>query len=267
MTDQKSYYPPTPKSDFSPRVDVDPVNVDGTLPPGSANSADNAVVALGATATPLGPMLVDIYDSEAIDPVYQAKSHAISCAIQELGMGKYQVYSPYRLEDLEYGSLKRVRGSVSSGGCLLLLVLGGSGTSFTGIYHRTQAPINLLSVLTAIAYGLYVQVGSHLILPVDSGFQLLSGLILTPVVAEFGFKPPYLSLALNIGLFVGAVIWGVGCDVWGRRWSFNITLFLTGVSGLAGGGSGDFITLASLFSIAGFGSGGNLPVDSAAFLG
>ena len=118
-----------------------------------------------------------------------------------------------------------------------------------------------------IACGLYVQVEPYLIAEVDSGAQLLSGLILTPTVAEFGFKPPYLSLALNIGLFVGSVVWGIGCDVWGRRWSFNLTLLLTGVFGLAGGGSGDFVTLASLFAISGFGVGGNLPVDSAVFLG
>ena len=92
-------------------------------------------------------------------------------------------------------------------------------------------------------------------------------MILTPVVAEFGFKPPYLSLALNVGLFLGTIVWGIGCDVWGRRWSFNVTLFLTGVFGLASGGSRDFITLASLFAICGFGTGGNLPVDSAVFLG
>ena len=122
-------------------------------------------------------------------------------------------------------------------------------------------------VLTAIACGLYVRVGRCPTAPINDNSQLLSGLILTPVVAEFGFKPPYLSLALNIGLFAGAVVWGIGCDVWGRRWSFNVTLFLTGVFGLASGGAGSFIALASLFAVCGFGVGGNLPVDSAVFLG
>lgn len=71
------------------------------------------------------------------------------------------------------------------------------------------------------------------------------------MVNEFHFNGPFLSLALNIGLFVGAVFWGLGCDVWGRRWSFNITLFLAGVFGLAAGGSPDFITLASLLAVLG----------------
>ncbi|KAI0350963.1 MFS general substrate transporter [Trametes cingulata] len=100
----------------------------------------------------------------------------------------------------------------------------------------------------------------------DSVWPLLGGLILSPVVNEFRFNGPFLSLALNIGLFVGAVFWGLGCDVWGRRWSFNVTLFLAGVFGLAAGGSPDFLTLASLLAVLGLGVGGNLPVDSAVFL-
>ncbi|KAK7680855.1 MFS sugar transporter [Cerrena zonata] len=85
---------------------------------------------------------------------------------------------------------------------------------------------------------------------------------------DFGIPIPgsFLSLALNIGLFVGAVFWGLGCDIWGRRWSFNITLLIAGVFGLAAGGSNSFLTLASLLAVMGVGVGGNLPVDSAVFL-
>jgi MFS family permease len=162
-------------------------------------------------------------------------------------------------------SAERDCGFVSSGGCLSWLASGGSGAPSTDIFRHTQTMTRVAYV--AIACGLYVQAGPFFFARVDRKTQLLSGLILTPVVAEFGFKPPYLSLALNIGLFVGAVTWGIGCDVWGRRWSFNVTLFLTGVFGLASGGSGNFITLASLFAVCGFGVGGNLPVDSAVFLG
>ena len=47
--------------------------------------------------------------------------------------------------------------------------------------------------------------------------QLITGLILTPVVAEFRFNGPLLTLAANIGLLVGAVFWSLGSDIWGRR--------------------------------------------------
>ncbi|KAG1796976.1 major facilitator superfamily domain-containing protein [Suillus plorans] len=100
----------------------------------------------------------------------------------------------------------------------------------------------------------------------DSVWPLLSGLILTPVVNEFHFNGPFLSLASNIGLLVGAVFWGLGCDIWGRRWSFNATLFIAGIFGLVSGGAPSFVALASLIAMVGVGVGGNLPVDSAVFL-
>lgn len=53
----------------------------------------------------------------------------------------------------------------------------------------------------------------------------------------------------------------------GYRWSFNLTLLIAGVFGLSAGGSLNFVTLASLLAVVGVGVGGNMPVDSAVFLG
>nr|GAT46698.1 predicted protein [Mycena chlorophos] len=100
----------------------------------------------------------------------------------------------------------------------------------------------------------------------DSVWPLITGLILNPVLLEFAFNTPFLSLAANCGLLVGAIVWGVGSDIWGRRWSFNLTLLIAGVFGLAAGGSADFVQLAALLACVGVGVGGNLPVDSAVFL-
>lgn len=33
----------------------------------------------------------NIYTDDAIDPIYQAKGHILNDALQEIGMGKYQV--------------------------------------------------------------------------------------------------------------------------------------------------------------------------------
>ena len=52
-----------------------------------------------------------------------------------------------------------------------------------------------------------------------------------------------------------------------RRWSFNLTLFIGGVFGIAMGGSLTFVALASLAAVSSIGVGGNIPVDSAVFLG
>jgi len=51
------------------------------------------------------------------------------------------------------------------------------------------------------------------------------------------------------------------------RISFNITLLITGAFALAGGGSPNWIALSSLAACWSVGVGGNLPVDSAIFLG
>ncbi|KIY49468.1 MFS general substrate transporter [Fistulina hepatica ATCC 64428] len=94
---------------------------------------------------------------------------------------------------------------------------------------------------------------------------LITGLILTSVTYEFEIDGPFLTLAANIGLLVGAMFWGFGCDVFGT-WAFNLTLLIAGVFGLAAGGSPNFVTLASLLAVVGVGVGGNMPVDAAVFL-
>jgi hypothetical protein len=45
----------------------------------------------------------------------------------------------------------------------------------------------------------------------------MTGLILSPTLNEFHFNGPFLSLAMNIGLLVGAILWSFGCDIWGRK--------------------------------------------------
>ena len=52
-----------------------------------------------------------------------------------------------------------------------------------------------------------------------------------------------------------------------RRWAFNITLFITGVFATASGASPGFVALCSFAAVWSIGVGGNLPVDSAVFLG
>ncbi|KAG6809351.1 hypothetical protein H0H92_000588 [Tricholoma furcatifolium] len=76
----------------------------------------------------------------------------------------------------------------------------------------------------------------------------------------------FATLALYAGLILGASTWGVLADLIGRRLSFNITLFISGVFGIAAGGAPNFVTFASLVACLGFGLGGNLPVDGALYL-
>lgn len=101
----------------------------------------------------------------------------------------------------------------------------------------------------------------------DNLWPIVTSLILPPVSREFELdKPPLLSLAQNIGLLVGAMFWGFGCDIFGRRWAFNLTLGVTSVFGLIAAGSPNFVALGCFAAFWSFGVGGNLPVDSAIFL-
>jgi len=56
----------------------------------SANSPSIATVKhFGIQPTVLG--MEDIYDEGSVDPVYHAKARVLNRALQEIGMGKYQV--------------------------------------------------------------------------------------------------------------------------------------------------------------------------------
>lgn len=93
MTDQKGHNPSISNDDPS-QADANPQHHVAHKIARPANDPDNAAV---VPAAPSLSTLVDIYDGESVDPVYQAKSHAISCAIQEIGMGKYQVRHTIRM--------------------------------------------------------------------------------------------------------------------------------------------------------------------------
>jgi len=99
----------------------------------------------------------------------------------------------------------------------------------------------------------------------------LQGVALTlpQLSVEFGISETevrYTTLALFLGLCIGASFWGTASDVLGRRLAFNFTLFLAGVFGLASGGGPNWIGTCALYACIGLGVGGNLPVDGALFL-
>ena len=93
---------------------------------------------------------------------------------------------------------------------------------------------------------------------------------LSPIRVEFS------TLALYVGLIIGAYTWGILADLIGRRLSFNvrfvflcsfrvfdsdeislqITLFIAGVFGIAAGGAPNFVAYAALVACLGFGTGG-----------
>ncbi|KAL2824810.1 major facilitator superfamily domain-containing protein [Aspergillus cavernicola] len=101
----------------------------------------------------------------------------------------------------------------------------------------------------------------------DNLWPIVTSLILVPVTYEFRVsQPPLLLLAQNIGLLVGALFWGFGCDLFGRRLAFNMTIGITAVFSLVAAWSPTFTAVCTLSALWSIGVGGNLPVDSAIFL-
>ncbi|EGW33779.1 uncharacterized protein SPAPADRAFT_133757 [Spathaspora passalidarum NRRL Y-27907] len=105
----------------------------------------------------------------------------------------------------------------------------------------------------------------------DNAWPIATGLIIPRlnevdgVHAPIG-KAPYLTLAQNLGLLMGALIWSLSSDIIGRRWAFNLTFLITGIWAVVAGSSPNFAALGVFCSFWSFGVGGNLPVDSAIFL-
>ncbi|KAG0148800.1 hypothetical protein CROQUDRAFT_669663 [Cronartium quercuum f. sp. fusiforme G11] len=101
----------------------------------------------------------------------------------------------------------------------------------------------------------------------DNLWPVVTSLILTSVTQEFQVtRPPLLTLAQNLGLLVGALFWGFGCDLFGRRIGFNLTIGLTSVFALVSAAAPNFASVAVFSALWSSGVGGNLPVDSAIFL-
>ncbi|OAL43219.1 MFS general substrate transporter [Pyrenochaeta sp. DS3sAY3a] len=101
----------------------------------------------------------------------------------------------------------------------------------------------------------------------DNLWPIVTSLIFTPIKNEFRpERGPFLTLSQNIGLLVGAVFWGFGCDIFGRRWAFNLTIGITGVFGMIAASSPNFAAIGTFAALWSIGVGGNLPVDSAIFL-
>ncbi|KAK6511098.1 hypothetical protein TWF481_000020 [Arthrobotrys musiformis] len=148
---------------------------------------------------------IPIVDVEGIDPIFEAKSRAISDAIQHIGWGRYQ---------------------------WKLFLLSGFGWF------------------------------------VDNMFMAAVSATLPTIRIEF--NPPnkgvFLCLGQQMGLLVGAFVFGLGSDAIGRTLSFNMTLLLAGVFGFAVAGGPNYVGVAFLMGVVGLGGGGNMPINSALFL-
>ncbi|OKL61711.1 hypothetical protein UA08_02337 [Talaromyces atroroseus] len=102
---------------------------------------------------------------------------------------------------------------------------------------------------------------------VDSLILLIQSIISGK--AELEFQPSYstgLTIAVYVGMLVGALFWGLSADVIGRRFAFNVSLFISSVFTIVAGASPNWVVLGLFTCLSAFGAGGNLVLDTAVFL-
>lgn len=104
---------------------------------------------------------------------------------------------------------------------------------------------------------------------VDSLVLLLQSIIATQAFLELGQPGSYaraLTIAVYVGMLTGAIFWGLSADIVGRRYAFNITLFVCSASAIIAGAMTNWAALGVFIALVGFGAGGNLILDTTVFL-
>jgi MFS family permease len=101
----------------------------------------------------------------------------------------------------------------------------------------------------------------------DSLMLLVQSVVATTAIYEF--KPTFttgLTVAVYVGMLVGALFWGFSADIIGRKYAFNISLLLSAVFCIVAGAAPNWEVLGLFVCLSAFGSGGNLVLDTAVFL-
>ncbi|KAK5658676.1 hypothetical protein OQA88_2072 [Cercophora sp. LCS_1] len=103
---------------------------------------------------------------------------------------------------------------------------------------------------------------------VDSLILLLQSVIAGPAFREFGGVgyDKGLTVAVYVGMLVGALFWGLSADIIGRRFAFNVSLLICSISAIIAGGMPNWGSLGFFIALIGFGGGGNLIMDTTVFL-
>ncbi|KAL6705877.1 Filamentous Growth Regulator [Coniothyrium glycines] len=102
---------------------------------------------------------------------------------------------------------------------------------------------------------------------VDSLILLIQSIIAGQAALEF--RPSFpngLTIAVYVGMLVGALFWGMTADIMGRKIAFNVSLLLCSVFAIVAGASPNWEVLGLFICLSAFGAGGNLVLDTAVFL-
>ncbi|OJJ05498.1 hypothetical protein ASPVEDRAFT_31873 [Aspergillus versicolor CBS 583.65] len=104
---------------------------------------------------------------------------------------------------------------------------------------------------------------------VDSLLVVCQSIAQPAVTQEFGNPSKYIagvSLASQIGLLIGAAVWGFSADIIGRKLAFNSSLLICATFVLIAGGMPNYISFCAMVAIYSAGAGGNYVLDATNFL-
>ncbi|KAK5111533.1 hypothetical protein LTR62_004828 [Meristemomyces frigidus] len=102
---------------------------------------------------------------------------------------------------------------------------------------------------------------------VDSLILLIQSIIAS--YAAYEFQPSFangMTIAVYVGMLVGALFWGLSADVIGRKYAFNCSLLISSIFCILAGAAPNWIVLGLFVCLSAFGAGGNLVLDTAVFL-
>jgi MFS family permease len=101
----------------------------------------------------------------------------------------------------------------------------------------------------------------------DSLLLLIQSIIATYAANEFnpGY-PKGLTIAVYVGMLVGALFWGLSADIIGRKFAFNVSLIISSIFAIVAGAAPNWEVLGLFVCLSAFGAGGNLVLDTAVFL-
>ncbi|KAK6873457.1 MFS siderochrome iron transporter 1 [Candida tropicalis] len=83
---------------------------------------------------------------------------------------------------------------------------------------------------------------------------------------QFGYKFPVSNECYAGGMILGALFWGFGADLIGRRLAFNLSLILSGIFTILTGMMGNMASYCLFVLLSSFAAGGNLVLDTCVFL-
>ncbi|KAK1725536.1 major facilitator superfamily transporter [Colletotrichum acutatum] len=104
---------------------------------------------------------------------------------------------------------------------------------------------------------------------VDSLIALVQSVTNAGAMLELGKPSTYSNagtVSLYVGLLIGAIFWGFGADIIGRRIAFNVTLLITSLATIVSGASPNIESWGFFTALSAFGAGGNLVLDPTVFL-